>query len=193
MFSYPVNEEVELRLPEERHAEAFYQMVVDNMSHLHPWLPWARERYRFEETQAFIRRNLRDLADGKGWAMGIWYRGQPAGFIAYNSIDWTNRTAEIGYWLAADAQGKGIMTSACRAMIDYAFGELRLNRVEIRCAVENHRSRAIPERLGFTKEGIHRQAEWLHDRHVDLVAYAMLAEEWPSGDDLWEGTEPPSG
>ena len=70
------------------------------------------------------------------------------------------------------------MTKSCRALIEHAFRELRLNRVEIYCAVENSRSRRIPARLGFVEEGVHRQAEWVHDHFKDLVSYSMLAREW---------------
>ena len=70
------------------------------------------------------------------------------------------------------------MTMACRAVLDYAFGELGLNRVEIWCAVDNARSRAIPERLGFTHEGTTRQSQWLSDHHVDEAVYGRLASDW---------------
>ena len=70
------------------------------------------------------------------------------------------------------------MTRACRALVDYAFSELGLNRIEIQCAVQNVKSRAIPERLDFTQEGVIRQAEWLYDHYNDHVIYGMLAEEW---------------
>ena len=63
-------------------------------------------------------------------------------------------------------------------MVDYAFGELGLNRVQIRCARDNARSCAIPRRLGFTEEGALRQAEWLIDHFEDQVVYGILAEEW---------------
>ena len=62
--------------------------------------------------------------------------------------------------------------------MDHALLDLKLNRVEIRCATENTRSRAIPERLSFTQEGVMRQVQWLHDRYVDHVVYSMLAEQW---------------
>ncbi len=70
------------------------------------------------------------------------------------------------------------MTAACRKLIDYAFDELKMNRVEIRCAAANARSRAVPERLGFQQDGILRQSEWLHDAFVDLVVYSTLTGEW---------------
>lgn len=75
-------------------------------------------------------------------------------------------------------QGKGLMTKACETLVRHAFEDLGLNRVEIRAAVDNRKSRAIPERLGFQQEGVLRDAEWLYDRYADLVVYAMLAKDW---------------
>ena len=62
--------------------------------------------------------------------------------------------------------------------MDLALLELQFNRVEIRCATENTRSSAIPDRLRFTLEGVLRQVQLLHDRYVDLVVYSMLVEQW---------------
>ena len=70
------------------------------------------------------------------------------------------------------------MTDAVRAATCYAFGEWGLNRVEIRCAVENHRSAAIPRRLGFIQEGILRQAFKVNDQYQDLLLFAMLRKDW---------------
>ncbi|WP_342770185.1 GNAT family protein [Oceanobacillus chungangensis] len=96
----------------------------------------------------------------------------------FNSLDFRNKIGHIGYWLAKDYQGKGIMSRVARALTEYAFHELDLNRVEIRAAYENLRSRAIPKRLGFVEEGKIRQAEWLYDHYVDHVIYGMLASDW---------------
>ena len=70
------------------------------------------------------------------------------------------------------------MTRSCKALVNFVFDEIGLNRVEIRAAVHNWKSRAIPERLGFTQEGIIRDAEWLYDHYVDHVVYGMLKREW---------------
>ena len=53
-----------------------------------------------------------------------------------------------------------------------------LNRIEIKCAVGNNKSRAIPQKLQFKQEGILRQAELLNGKFIDLYLYAMLKEEW---------------
>ncbi len=50
--------------------------------------------------------------------------------------------------------------------------------VEVRCAEGNSKSRAIPERLGFIKEGIIRDVEWLYDHYVEDVVYGILSREW---------------
>jgi ribosomal-protein-serine acetyltransferase len=87
----------------------------------------------------------------------------------------------IGYWLVSEYEGKGIMTRACEVLIDYGFDELGLNRIVIRASTDNVRSQAVPLRLGFTREGVARQAEWLNDRFIDMVVYSMLRSEWHSG------------
>lgn len=178
MFSRRIDEELELRPVEERHAEELTALVRRDIAHLKPWMPWATERYSVEDAREFIRRQIRQYAEDQGFATLVFFRGRVAGSIGYNLIDWSNRKTDIGYWLGAEFLGRGIMTKACRALVEHAFKELRLNRVEIYCAVENLRSRRIPVRLGFTEEGTHRQAEWVHDHFKDLVSYSMLAREW---------------
>jgi ribosomal-protein-serine acetyltransferase len=100
------------------------------------------------------------------------------GAIGYPRMSWEKRVAEIGYWLDKDMQGKGFITRATKALVTYAFQEYGLNKVEIHAAAENQQSRAIPERLGFTREGTIRQGEWLNGSVHDMVVYGMLASEW---------------
>lgn len=178
MFSYRIEYDLELRPVDERHAEELTALVRHDLAHLKPWMPWATERYAVEDAREFIRRNQRQYAEDQGFSTLIFFRDRVVGSIGYNHIDWTSRKTDIGYWLAADMQGRGIMTKACGVLVGHAFKELKLNRIEIYCAVDNGRSRRIPERLGFTQEGVHRQAEWVHDHFKDLVSYSMLAGEW---------------
>jgi ribosomal-protein-serine acetyltransferase len=70
------------------------------------------------------------------------------------------------------------MTEAVAALIGYAFDVWKLNRVEIRVAVGNRRSAAIPQRLGFREEGTLRQRERHGDSFKDIVVYSILAQEW---------------
>lgn len=184
MFSYRIDGDLELRLPKEHHAEEAHALVTENFTYLKEWLPWVRDDYSLESTRTYIRWNLRQFSENKGYAVNIVYQNRIAGSVGYNSINWENRQTEIGYWLGASFQGKGLIGKACRVLIDHAFNELKLNRVAISCAVENLKSRAIPERLGFTQEGILRQAEWVHNHFNDLVLYAMLKSEWEAANKL---------
>ena len=63
-------------------------------------------------------------------------------------------------------------------LVDHAFHEMGLNRIEIRCAADNYRSSAIPERLGFNKEGVLRQSEFRDGRLHDFNIFGLLAAEW---------------
>ena len=98
--------------------------------------------------------------------------------VGLHAIDWANRNTSLGYWVGETHQGRGLVTRSCAALLERLFGELGLNCVEIGCAVGNTRSAAIPERLGFTREAVLRQREWLYDHFVDHVVYSLLASEW---------------
>ena len=178
MFVHKLSETTELRLLEERHAQELSDLTERNQEHLRAWLPWVDSSRTVEDRKNFIRGALKQFAQNKGFVAGIWREGRLAGVIGYDPIDWENHSTEVGYWLGEEYQGQGLATIACRALVEHAFGELGLNRVSIACATENKKSCAIPERLGFRREGVQRQAEWLYDHFVDHVIYAALASEW---------------
>jgi ribosomal-protein-serine acetyltransferase len=161
-----------------RQADELFRLTDENREHLRTWLPWLDTIRRVEDTRAFIRASQTQAAQDNGCQMAMLLEGRIVGIIGHHGIDWRNRSTSLGYWLAGPYQGRGLVTTACRRLIRHAFDEAGLNRVEIRCAEGNLRSRAIPERLGFRQEGILREAEWLYDRFVDHVVYGLLAGEW---------------
>jgi len=178
VFSHKLTENTELRLLEQRHAQKLTALTDRNREHLRAWLPWVDTNRTLEDRKTFIRGALKQFAENNGFTAGIWHEGRLAGVIGYHSIDWENRTTALGYWLGEEFEGQGLVTAACRALVDHAFEELGLNRVSIACATENKKSCAIPERLGFRREGVKHQAEWVYDHFVDHVVYAALASEW---------------
>jgi len=180
LFEHRVDEEVTLLLLEEQHAADLFRLVDDNRMYLRQWLPWLDRNTKVEDTSAFIQASLRQFAARDGLACGIVFRGALAGVAGVHRVDHVNRLTSLGYWIAEPQQGKGIVTRACAGLVDYAFDELGLNHVEIGCAPGNTRSCAVPERLGFVREAVLRQREWLYDHFVDHVVYGMLASEWAS-------------
>ena len=179
MFSLKVDDELELALPSETNAEKAFEIVKANYEHLHEWMPWVNENFSLESVKEFYKRTLVKFAYNEDeLAVNIVFKGEIVGSTGFHEIDRKCKSAEIGYWLAKDATGKGLVTKSVAKLLDYGFDELKLNRIVIKCVPENAKSRAIPERLGFTQEGIEREAGWLHTRFVDHVVYAMLAKEW---------------
>ena len=178
MFTFRISDDLKLGLLQQRHAEELFALVERNREYLREWLPWVDNNKSVADTQEFIKISLKRFASNGSFTTGILYQGELAGVIELHEIDWSNQVTSIGYWLSASFQGKGLMTEACRTLVRYAFKELNLNRVEIRCATENKKSRAIPERLGFQQEGTMRQVLWLYNHYVDSVVYGILASEW---------------
>lgn len=177
----PVDDGLELRLVTEGDAEEIFRATEANRAYLREWLPWVDATTRVEDARAFVARSLDQVRVSDGFQAKILDHGTFAGMIGYLYHDWKNLRTEIGYWLAADHQGRGIMTRAAGTLVGFAFENLGLNRVEIRAATDNRRSRAVPERLGFVQEGVLREAAWLNDHFIDLVIYAKLRNPPPPG------------
>jgi ribosomal-protein-serine acetyltransferase len=171
---------VELRLLEDRHAAELFRLVDRNRARLRQWLPWLDVNTDPAHSSAFIRRSLTLFAAGRATACGIWTGDVLVGTIDHHDLDPVNRSVAIGYWLDAGHEGRGLVTRAAREMCRRAFADLGLQRVEIRVAVDNARSRRIPVSLGFHEDGTLRRILWLYDHFVDEVVYSLLSDEWSS-------------
>ena len=167
-----------LRLLEERHAEVLFAAIEHERERLRPWLAWVDATHTSEDTLRFVRSALEQFAENSSFVAAIWNGERLAGTVGVHRIDWVNRRVEIGYWLGREYEGRGIMTNACRVVVTHLFRELELHRVEIRCAVENARSAAIPKRLGFTLEGTLRDAQLVGGRYHDQWVFGMLRDDW---------------
>jgi ribosomal-protein-serine acetyltransferase len=178
MFRRTVAPEIEMRQFDPRDAETVFAVVDRNREHLRQWLPWVDHSHSPEDLRQFILRVQAQFEADQGPNAGIWVGGVFAGNVGCHPISWANRNCSLGYWIDAAQQGKGVITRCCAAMLDYLFDQLRLHRVEIRCGTGNTRSCAIPERLGFTREGMLREGDWVNDRWVDLVVWGMIEEQW---------------
>ncbi len=177
MFALPVDGEIDLVLAEERHADAVAQLIVRNQRRLARWEPWAEHPATPAALRSYIRGCLEGFAAGTQVQTYIRVGGQLVGSCGVR-INAPARTGEIGYWLDAEHEDRGIATRAARALLSEAFRERDLVRVELRTAVDNVRSRALAERLGFTHENTQRGAQVFSDRRVDMAVYAVAAQHW---------------
>ncbi len=167
-----------LRVLHEDDARELFLLTDDNREHLRCWLPWLDVVTREADTRAYLKATMKQRKEGRGAVFGILHDGALAGVVGFLPIDRVNRVGEIGYWLAAERQGRGTMTQCCQFVVRYGFLTLDLNRIQIAAATENVQSRAIPERLGFKLEGIMRSRENLYGRFVDHAMYALLRTEF---------------
>lgn len=126
----------------------------------------------------WVQVGLQALANEEGFHCGIWQGTTLVGVICLISVQKRNRVADISYAMDARFRRQGIMTRACRALVDCAFNELGLNRIQVDPDVDNRPSRAVLERLGFVLEGIIRDRYYNFTDFRDCALYSMLARDW---------------
>ena len=173
-----IDENLRLELTAEKHAQGLYDAVDVNREHLSQFLPWVDNMQSVDDFNNYIKNCESLYQQGKEVSFVIILNEVVVGRIGLHHLNSQNKNAAIGYWLTKNAEGKRIITRSCKALINYGFRELCLHRIEIKAAVENVRSQAIPEKLNFTKEGILRQAELVNNKFLDLVLYSMISDEW---------------
>lgn len=173
-----ISPELFLRVLRPYEAGAVFSLVQRNREHLREWLPWVEATRGPIDSRRFLEMSYAGFLRGGGFSFGIRLHGSLVGVVGFHGFDHMNRVTSLGYWLASDQCGKGIMRQSVAACIDYAFREQDMNRLYIRTATGNDRSKSIPKALGFTCEGVQREAEWLYDHFVDLEVYSLLAAEW---------------
>jgi ribosomal-protein-serine acetyltransferase len=163
VLCFQVNEEIQLRLLEERHVEDYFALIEGNRDFLQEWIDVEAYEGSVELLRAYVKQHLLQFVEGSGYHLGIWYQHALVGLLDYR-LNERNHSVELGYWLDTAMQGKGIVTKACHIMVRHAFEVHQAHKVVIDCAIDNPRSRAVAERLGFVQEGILRQVVRLRDR-----------------------------
>jgi RimJ/RimL family protein N-acetyltransferase len=134
------------------------EAIIESIEELQPWMPWARNIPKMEETEINIRRSRLQFLDRTDLRLLLILKetGQLIGSSGLHRIDWQSRKFEIGYWVRTSYGNQGYITEAVEAITNYAVQELHANRIEIRCDGRNSRSARVAERQGFTLEGILR-------------------------------------
>ncbi|HIF9323394.1 TPA: GNAT family N-acetyltransferase, partial [Photobacterium damselae] len=115
---------------------------------------------------SYIKFSLLNYADGRALVCAVIYQNALVGTVSLNHIDETLKKVEMGYWVSEEYQGRGIITRSATTLIDMAFTELGMLKVQISAAIENKASRKVCERLGLTLEGIITRAENINGRVV---------------------------
>ncbi len=178
MQSLVVSNEILLVRIEPCDAETIFTAIDQNRSHLGTWLPFVDFTHEVKDSEAFIGRIISQRDQTHDEVYTIWFKGDFAGTIGFHHTDMVNEKTELGYWLINKMTGMGIITRSSRELIRFAFEQMGMNRITIRCAVGNRASEKVPNRLGFTFEGTERSGERFQDNFLDLKVFSLLKREF---------------
>lgn len=178
MFNKVIEENLNLVLLTQIHAEELFNLVDGNREYLGKWMTWPPKTQQLADAQSFIKTSLIGLAEDEELACGIQYNGKIVGVITFNKIDYELKKVIIGYWIAEGFQGMGLITKSCHVFINYAFNQLNMMKIEVHVATQNIPSQRVCERLGFELEGTIRNAENLHDEIVDYNIYGLMIADY---------------
>ncbi|GAA5647769.1 GNAT family N-acetyltransferase [Vibrio proteolyticus] len=173
MFTRIIDDELELALPQPSFAPRYLELVNTQRDYLAQWLAWPTKAHNEAFFASFIRNAVKDYADGNSMVCAIIYQGEVVGNCSFNRLYHDLKKAEVGYWLSESHQGKGIMTRVVKTLIDIAFSELHMEKVELSAAVNNTASRAVAERCGMQLEAVLSHQEKIGERILDHAIYSV--------------------
>ena len=172
-----------LRLRALRRSDALplHEAIEETLSDLVPWLPWARPGHTRTETRRYLR------AARVAWSRHTAFEfvleeqtsGRVIGVTSLHRIDWARRCAGIGYWVRRSRARQGFATEGVEAVAGHAFATLSIHRLEALVALDNVPSQRVVEKLGFTREGVAREVEFVEGRFLDHFQYSLLDGDPP--------------
>jgi RimJ/RimL family protein N-acetyltransferase len=173
-----------LRAPRRGDSAPLHEAIEETLHELVPWLPWARPGHTRAETRRYLRAARAAWARRTSFefAIELAASGTILGIVSLHRIDWLRHSAGIGYWVRRSRFGQGFATEACDVVLAHAFDALRLNRVEALVALANKPSQRVVEKLGFTREGVAREAELIDGEFLDHYQYSLLDGDRLRGD-----------
>lgn len=167
-----------IRIPRSGDGKTVFDAIQASIHELKEWLPFVHEELSEEKCELNLREARAKFYTREDMRLLLFLRdsGQLIGSSGLHNPNWNVPKFEIGYWLDSRYRGNGYMTEAVNGIAEFAFSELKANRVVIRCDTLNHKSRAIPERLGFVLEGTLRNDDRSADglRLRDTHVYAKI-------------------
>ncbi len=175
MVEIRVDNEITLRTVVLSDALPVFELIDANRERFR-WLPRMIEMKTVEDERRWIEEAL-TLDDGSSGFL-IMVDNDIAGGVGHGPVE-QNGDVNVGYWLAAEYEGRGIVTRSCAVVVDQLFEREVGRRAMIRAGRDNVRSRAVAERLGFTLDENEHETMELEDGPTEMVAYAMRAADWP--------------
>ena len=189
VFTDALADGVELGMLEPWHAAQFLAAVERSREHLATTAPVAHKVFTVEDARGYLQGWADSHAVDSRHLFGIWMGGTLVGCCQLLQFDARSGICELGAWIAPEVQGRGLVTMACRRVIDWAIRVRGLSRVQWTNDPANKRSSAVAARLGMTREGVLRSAGVVNSPALDFVLagarsdcemWSVIAEEWPT-------------
>lgn len=180
MFVRPLLDDAELRPLETWNAEEFAANLDRCREAIRPWVGASFVAEGVDGARATLGRYAEAQAKDGARLYGIWLDGTLVGGVLFVSMSTTTGVCEIGCWLEPEAEGRGLVTLACKALLDWAFDARGMNRAEWHCRADNVKSAAVAQRLGMTLEGTLRESWTFDGDRYDSQIWGVLASEWKS-------------
>ena len=172
LFKIFVTDSISLQLLTLNHTNELFTCIQKNKEFLSEWLAWVKKVKNVKDSEKKILKDQDDFYKKDSLELEIFENNKLIGRIGFISI--SERSAEIGYWLDKDFNGKGIMTTCVKKLVEYAFNETSIFRIEIKMDPKNTKSKNIPERAGFFYEGRKRGDVFVKGEPRDSLVYSYV-------------------
>jgi RimJ/RimL family protein N-acetyltransferase len=179
MFSHALGDGAKLAMLEPWHASQFLAAFARHRDYLKRAIPAAHSVLTIDDAREYLQRWADGHAADTQHMTGIWLDGAYVGCVQLFDFDARLGTCEMGVWLVPEAQGRGLVTRACRYVLDWAIGVRGMSRVQWKANPVNAASVAVARRLGMTRDGRLRSAWQIGGVRSDVEVWSMLAHEWP--------------
>ena len=168
---------VRIRPYELSDAPALYEAARESYLDIGPWMPWCHADYQLAEAQTWVTAVIDGAKSGTIYDFAILIDDRFAGACGINQINPHDRVANLGYWLRSSCTGKGVAAWAARHVIDWAFDNTVLNRIEIVVAVNNARSLRVAEKVGATRDAVLPMRTMANGVATDAVMHSVLRSD----------------
>ena len=163
-------------------GEAFFNLIQNNSSYLEDHFPiLVKKIHTLEDGESFVRGKIAQWLLQEEFTFGIWHNqdAELIGYLHFRDVDWHIPRADISYFLHHEYTGKGLMTEALARMIQYAFRQLKLNKIVLHTLMDNYASQRLARKVGFRREGdLRSEFRKPSGGLFDIMAFGLTREEY---------------
>jgi len=156
---------------------ALHQAAQESYQDIAPWMPWCHAEYSLAEAETWVDAVIAGSKAGTIYDFAILVDDRYAGACGINQLNPHDRVANLGYWLRSSCTGKGVAAWAARQVIEWAFDNTILNRIEIVVAVDNLRSQRVAEKLGANRDAVLPMRTMAGGSPSDAIMYSVLRRD----------------